>query len=94
MCRCSRVEQAFHHEGRLVGRLAPPVPGLVGREDRAEVQGVVHPVTEEQRQVVLGQPVLQSGRQQQQLIGCVRLESFPAGTLAHPDGGRGRDSAP
>ena len=88
------VHQELHHQGRVVRRLAPPVAGLVGREDRGEVQRVVHHVADEAREVILRQPVLEGRGQQEQLIGCVRLEGFHAGTIPQTEGEAGSYDAP
>ena len=75
------VKEELHQQGRVVRGLAPSVPGLVGRENRAEIQGVVHYITDKAREVVLREPVLERRGQQQQLIGRVRLEGFHARTI-------------
>jgi len=63
------VEEELHHHPGVVRRVAPLLL-LVHARDRREVELVDH-VGEEEHHVLLGQPVLQGWREQQQLVGLV-----------------------
>ena len=68
------VEQHLHHHPGMIGRAAPLLTLVAGGDGR-EVQLVQH-VVDEISQMVLGQPLLQSRRQQQLLVGIVGTEGL------------------
>jgi len=81
--RAVPVEEELHQERRVVRGLASPVARLVRREDRGQVQGGIHHLTEEGGQVVLREPVLEDRGQQERLVGIVRFEGFHSCTIPH-----------
>jgi hypothetical protein len=60
------VDQQPHHQPRVVGRVAA-LFGVAG-QDRRQIEDLVYQVGDEPGQVVLGQPVVQRRRQQQDLV--------------------------
>lgn len=60
------IDQQTHHQPRVVGRVAT-LFGVAG-QDRPEVEHLVDQVADKPGQVVLGQPVVQRRRQQQDLM--------------------------
>lgn len=66
------VNQQAHHQPGVMGRVAALLG--VGGQDRGEVEYLVDQVCDEPGEVVLGQPVVQRGRQQQDLVRVERPE--------------------
>ena len=77
----------------MVRGLAAPLHRLVRREDRGEVESVVHHIADEQGEMALREPLLQGRGQQEQLVGCIGLEGLHAGTIPHTAARADTDSA-
>ncbi len=82
--RAVAVEEELHQQRRVVRGLASPIAGLVRREDRRQVQGLIHHLADEGGRVVLREPVLEDWGQQERLVGVVRFERFHSRTIPHP----------
>jgi hypothetical protein len=79
--RAVAIEEELHQQRRVVRGLASPIAGLIRREDRRQVQGLIHHLADEGGRVVLREPVAESRRQQEQLVGVVGLEGFHSRTI-------------
>jgi hypothetical protein len=85
------VQQHLHHHDRVVGR-SPSQLVLVLLLDGMEGKAV-HQVTDEVRQVPLRKPLLQGGREEQQLMGMVRPILFGPHTISFAQPGSNPCSA-
>ncbi len=69
------VNQQPHHHARIVRRQPSPVALFVAGVNRRQVQRL-HYICHQPRQVALGQPIVQRGRQQKHLVQIAVAKSF------------------